>query len=163
MIVTLLAWVGYFRPYQNPLTDLLHFITHKKANDVVLLFITEKEYQEGFHGISPLSRGRLAELVDLMVKFKAKVIALDIDLSDPSPEDHKLSDAMNRASAAGIPIVVVGNLMAIEKKTQTGDDSSDDLHPYSVEKLHSCHLSFDLHPWNRCGKLFVFLFFSLLV
>jgi CHASE2 domain-containing sensor protein len=137
MTVTLLAWIGYFKPYQNPLTDLLHSITHRKANDVVLLFITEKEYKEGFHGISPLQRGRLAELVDLMVKFKAKVIALDIDLSDPSPEDQKLSDAVSRASAAGIPIVVVGNVKAIEKKTQPGDDSSDDLHPYSVEKLHS--------------------------
>ncbi len=92
--VTILARIGYFKPYQNPLTNLLHFITQKKAHQVALLFITEEEYKQGFHGISPLSRARLAELVNVMVKLKAKVIALDIDISDPSSEDRKLSDAM---------------------------------------------------------------------
>jgi CHASE2 domain-containing sensor protein len=136
VIVTALARIGYFKPYQNPLTNLLHFITQKKAHQIVLLFITEKEYKQGFHGISPLSRARLAELVNVMVKLKAKVIALDIDLSDPSSEDRKLSDAIGRASAAGIPTVVVGNLMAIEDKPHTNEDSNFDLHPYKDERLH---------------------------
>jgi len=135
--VTTLAWIGYFRPYQNPLTNLLHFIAQKKAHDVILLFITEEEYKQGFHGISPLSRGRLAELVNLMVKLKAKVIALDIDLSDPTSQDHKLSDAMGRALAAGIPIVFVGNLKAIEDHPDANDDPFFDLRPYRDEKLHT--------------------------
>lgn len=135
--VTTLAWLGQFKPYQNPLTNLLHFMTKKKAHDVVLLFITEEEYKKGFHGISPLSRGRLAELVNVMVNLKAKVIALDIDLSDPSSEDHKLSEAMDRASAAGIPIVVVGNLKTNEDQPHAKDDFSSDLRPYSDEKLHT--------------------------
>jgi CHASE2 domain-containing sensor protein len=137
VVVTILAWIGYFRPYQNPLTNLLHFVTQKKAPDVVLLFITEEEYQQGFHGISPLSRGRLAELVNLMVKLKAKVIALDIDLFDPSSEDHKLSDAFNRASAAGIPIVLIGNLKFFEDKPHANDDPFLDLRPYTDERLHT--------------------------
>jgi CHASE2 domain-containing sensor protein len=135
--VTALTWIGYFRPYQNPLTNLLHFIVQKRAADVVLLFITEKEYKQGFQGVSPLSRGRLAELVNLMVKLKAKVIALDIDLSDPTSQDHKLSDAMNRALAAGIPIVLVGNLKPIEDKPHANGDPFSDLRPYTDERLHT--------------------------
>ena len=144
VIVTALARIGYFKPYQNPLTNLLHFITQKKAHQVVLLFITEDEYKRGFHGISPLSRARLAELVNLMVKLKAKVIALDIDISDPSSEDRKLSDAIGRASAAGIPIVVVGNLMAIEDKPYANEDSFFDLRPYKDERLHTTEDDFFL-------------------
>jgi CHASE2 domain-containing sensor protein len=115
----------------------LHFITQKKANDVVLLFITEKEYKEGFQGLSPLSRGRLALLVNLMVKLKAKVIALDIDLSDPTSQDYKLSDAMGRALAAGIPVVVIGNFKPIEDKPRGDDTSSLDFRPYTDETLHT--------------------------
>jgi CHASE2 domain-containing sensor protein len=156
--VTILAWVGYFKPYQNPVTNLLHFFTQKKAGDVALLFITEEEYKEGFHGISPLSRGRLAELVNLMVKLKARVIALDIDLSDPSSEDRKLLDAMGRASASGIPIVVSGNLMAIEDKTPTGDSTSLDLRPYADERLSTTEdgliLFEDMNPGSQwVGKV----------
>ena len=136
LIVTALARIGYFKLYQNPLTNLLHFITQKKANDVVLLFITEEEYKEGFHGISPLSRGRLAEMVDLMVKLQAKVIALDIDISDPSSEDRKLSDALARSTAAGIPVVVAANFKVAEDKP-TNNDSLFDLRPYTDERLHT--------------------------
>jgi len=137
VIVTALARIGYFRPYQNPLTNLLHFITQKKADQVVLLFITENEYKQGFHGISPLSRARLAEVVNVMVKLKAKVVALDIDISDPSSEDRKLSDAMGRASAAGIPVVVIGNLIPIKETTPSNEDNLLDLRPYKDERLHT--------------------------
>ncbi len=46
--VTTLTWIGYFKSYQNPLTNLLHFITQKKASDVVLLFITEEEWRKKY-------------------------------------------------------------------------------------------------------------------
>lgn len=144
VVVTTLAWIGYFKSYQNPLTNLLHFITQKKANDVVLLFITEKEYKEGFQGLSPLSRGRLAELVNLMVKLKAKVIALDIDLSDPTSQDHKLSDAMGRALVAGIPVVVIGNFKPIDDQPRGEDTSSLDFRPYTDETLHTTKEGFIL-------------------
>jgi CHASE2 domain-containing sensor protein len=136
VIATILAWIGYFKPYQYPLANLLHLIVQNRANDVVLLFITEEEYKRGFHGISPLSRGRLAELVNLMVNLKARVIAMDIDISDPSPEDRKLSEAMTRASAAGIPIVVVGNVKPIEDPS--GKEAPFlDLRPYTDEDLET--------------------------
>ena len=153
VVVTALARIGYFKPYQNPLTNLLHFITQKKAHQVVLLFITEEEYKQGFHGISPLSRARLAEIVNVMVKLKAKVIALDVDISDPSSEDRKLSDAMSHASAAGVPIVVVGNLTAIQEKPKASEDSFLDLRPYKDEKLHTTEDGFmlfeDLSPGSQ--------------
>jgi CHASE2 domain-containing sensor protein len=156
--VTALAWIGYFKPYQNPLTNFLHFITPKKAPDVVLLFITEEEYKHGFCGISPLSRRRLAELVNLMVKLKARVIALDIDISDPSSEDRKLLDAMGHASTAGIPIVVVGNLKTIEDKTREGDNAFFDFRPYADERLHTTEdgsiLFEDMNPGSQwVGKV----------
>ncbi|MCJ7784869.1 MAG: CHASE2 domain-containing protein [Desulfobacterales bacterium] len=153
VIVTALARIGYFKPYQNPLTNLLHFITQKKAHQVVLLFITEEEYKRGFQGISPLSRARLAELVNVMVKLKAKVIALDIDISDSSSEDRKLSDAIGRASAAGIPTVVIGNLMPIEDKPHSNEDSLFDLRPYKDERLHTTEDGFmlfeDMSPGSQ--------------
>jgi len=153
VIVTALARIGYFKPYQNPLTNLLHFITQKKADQVALLFITEEEYKLGFHGISPLSRARLAELVNVMVKLKAKVIALDIDISDPSSEDRKLSDAIGRASAAGIPIVVIGNPMVIEDKPPLNEDFFFDLRPYKDERLHTTEDGFmlfeDMSPGSQ--------------
>lgn len=158
VIVTALAWVGYFKPYQNPLTSLLHFITQKKAHQVVLLFITEEEYKRGFHGTSPLSRARLAELVNVMVKLKAKVIALDVDISDPTSEDRKLSDAMGRALAAGIPIVVGGNLMAIEDNPPSNGDSYFNLRPYKDDRVHKTEEGFmlfeDINPGSQwMGKV----------
>jgi CHASE2 domain-containing sensor protein len=153
--VTILAWIGYFKAYQNPLTNLLHFITQKKAPDVVLLFITEEEYKQGFHGNSPLSRERLAKLVNLMVKLKARVIALDIDLSDPSSEDRKLLDALGHASTAGIPIVVVGNLKTIEDKTRTGDNAFLDLRPYADERLHTTEDGFIIFEGMNPGSQWV--------
>jgi len=137
LAVTIQAWLGYFKPYQNPLSNLLHLMTPKRANDVVLLFITEEEYKQGFHGVSPLSRGRLGDLVNLMVKLKSRVIALDIDLSDLSTEDRILSDAFGRASAAGIPVVVVGNLKTVEKTSSGGDDSIPNSRPYRDESLQT--------------------------
>jgi len=153
LIVTALARIGYFKPYQNPLTSLLHFITQRKAHQVALLFITEEEYKQGFRGISPLSRARLAELINLMVKLKPRVIALDIDLSDSSSEDRNLSDAIGRASAAGIPIVVIGNLVPIEDSPPSNRDSFFDLRPYKDERLDTAEdgsmLFEDMSPGAR--------------
>lgn len=135
VVVTTLAWLGHFKSYEKPLTDFLQYITQKKATDVVLLFITEKEYKQGFHSISPISRKRLAEVIYTLVKLKARVIALDIDISDPTPEDHKLSDAIDHASAAGIPVVVPANLKYIDEKAPSDRDSFADTRPYLEENL----------------------------
>lgn len=157
--VTIQAWLGYFKPYQNPLSNVLHLMTPKRANDVALLFITEEEYKQGFQGVSPLSRGRLGDVISLMVKLKARVIALDIDLSDLSTEDNNLSDALGRASAAGIPVVVVGNLKTVEKANPKDDDSSPDSRPYRDESLQMTEdhvlLFDDMSPGSQwIGKVF---------
>lgn len=106
LLVTLLALLGHFKPYENGLTDLLQDITRKKAGDVTLLFITDHEYKRGFGGISPLSRKRLAEMLRMLVKLEARVIALDFDLSDRTPEDRSLLQAIGEASKANIPVVL---------------------------------------------------------
>ncbi len=150
--VTVLAWLGYFKPYQNPLSKLLHFVTYQKADHVDFLFITKKEYQEGFRGVSPLSRRRLAELVNLLVTLRARVIALDIDLSDPSSEDPELAEAMRRASAASIPIVVVGNLKPMAEKTPADGDSNVELRPYPEEALLQTREGFILFQEASPGR-----------
>src|SRR4030042_5708600 len=94
VVVTMLSLLGHFKPYENQLTDFLQTFTHKKVNDVVLLFITEKEYKEGFGGISPLSRSRLADMIHTLVKLKAKVIALDLTIADQTNEAPKLSEGL---------------------------------------------------------------------
>lgn len=134
LVVTILAMLGHFKPYENPMTDLLQSITHKKAEDVVLLFITEEEYKNGFNSKSPLSRERLATIIEILVKLKAKVIALDIDISDPTDEDEILSRILD--SAKGVPIVVVGNLMRINERTSSGTDPSNHLRPYPEETAY---------------------------
>lgn len=130
-IVTVLARLGHFKPYENPVTDFLQSIIPKRAKDVALVFVTEHEYKHGFNATSPLSRERLAKIVDLLVKLKARVIALDIDLTDVTPHDKKLLNAIDRASASGIPVVVAGKLVN-EHKELTDDIN---LQPYKDEDL----------------------------
>ena len=135
VVVTMLSLLGHFKPYENQLTDFLQTFTHKKVNDVVLLFITEKEYKEGFGGISPLSRSRLADMIHTLVKLKAKVIALDLTIADQTNEDPKLSEALALASAAGIPVVVIGNLKEVDDTFIKGGDPPEDFLPYKDERV----------------------------
>ena len=136
IVVTILAFLGHLKPYENPLTDFLQAITYKKAPDVALLFITKKEYKTGFQATSPLSRQRLVEVVDVLIKLKAKVIALDIDISDTTKEDHKLTEAFRSAAKAGIPVVVTANLKAVEAIYTLSDDPFTELRPYPIESDH---------------------------
>lgn len=144
-VITVLAGLGHFKSYENPATDFLQSITTKKAKDVALVFITEHEYQHGFNTTSPLSRKRLATIVDLLVKLKARVIALDIDLSDSSPDEKKLLKAVDRASTAGIPVIVAGKLVSEHKELQ--DDTN--LQPYQAENLRFTREGFFL--FDRIG------------
>jgi CHASE2 domain-containing sensor protein len=131
----ILAHLGHFRPWEHQITTFLQAITQKKAKNVALLFITDKEYQRSFRGKSPLSRERLAAMVDVLVKLNARVIALDIDLSDPTPDDPKLLRALDGASAAGIPVVAVGNLNPLKSTANSISETSHDLAPYASDEL----------------------------
>ncbi len=152
VIVTVMAWLGHYRPYDNVLTDFLQSVTYKKAKDVTLLFITEDEYKRGFKSISPLSRSRLADTIDMLVKLEASVIALDIDISEATLEDQKLLKALENASEENIPIVVTANLTEIKNKYMLNDNSKLE-RPYSVERLHFTNAGFilfeDASPGNQ--------------
>ena len=154
--VTIMAWLGQFRPYENLLTDFLHTVTYKKAKDVVLLFITEDEYRQGFHNTSPLSRSRLADTIEMLVKLKTKVIVLDLDISDQTSEDHKLSDVLARASAVGVPVIVPGNFTEMEndEQSQSVDNHYLEL-PYPDEKFHFTKDGFILFEDASPGKQWV--------
>ncbi len=153
MTVTIMACLGQFRPYENLLTDFLQTNISKKSKDVVLLFITNDEYKRGFHGISPLSRGRLADTIEMLVKLKAKVIVLDINIYDSTSEDHELSDALEFASTAGVHIIVPANITEIEvdEKNLTVDKHYLE-RPYSEERLHHTKDGFILFEDASPGK-----------
>ena len=151
--VTTLAWLGHFRPSEHLLTDFLQSVTKKKADDVVLLFITEQEYKQGFHSISPLSRTRLADTINTLVKLRARVIALDIDMADSTQEDLKLSEALSRASTEGIPVVLIGEFKKINSPSFGVEESSVDQSPYPDENLHHTDGGFllfeDVNPGSQ--------------
>jgi CHASE2 domain-containing sensor protein len=158
VIVTTMAWLGHFKPYENRLTDFLQSISRKEADDVVLLFITEREYKQNFGGTSPLSRTRLAEMIDMLVKLRARVVALDIDMSDCTPEDDRLLAALTHASSAGIPIVFIASCKEIAEKTPLGSGSSGSLSPYPEAAQHYTDRGFflfeDVSPGSQwMGKV----------
>ncbi len=153
IIVTVMSWLGNFRVYEYLLSDFFQNITHKRSKHVALLFITEREYREGFLSTSPLSRTRLAHIIDMLVKLKAKVIALDLDLSDPTNEDDRLLSAINRANVNGIPVVIVGSLRGIADGPASKEDPASIERPYVSETLHSSKEGFaafqEMNPGSR--------------
>ncbi len=157
IVVTILAWLGHFKPYENPLTDILQLITHKKANDVALLFITEEEYKRGFKGISPLSRERLADIINMLIKLEAKVIALDIDISDETTEeqDRRLAEALVHAATSDIPVVVAGVLKGINEKDKLGNDPNVDSTPYQNNKQHYTSDGYALFEYSSPGSQWI--------
>jgi CHASE2 domain-containing sensor protein len=62
---------------------------------------------------------------------------------------------MDHASAAGIPIVVVGNLKTIEDQPRAKDDFSSDLRPYSFKKSHTTKDGFPLFEGVNPGSQWV--------
>lgn len=132
IIVSVLALFGHFRIFENPITSALQKIHDKKSEDIVLLFITENEYKRGFKGISPLSRERLANVVDALVKLKAKAICLDMDLSDETEKDFLFLKAIENAALKNIPVVVP----SILKKNNADPQIKKllEIHPYLPEK-----------------------------
>ena len=132
IIVTALSILGHFRLYENIVTDYFQSVSYKKAQDVVLLFITDDDYKRVFGGISPLSRRKLADIIKVLVKLKARVIALDIDITEQKSDDKYLADAFQQAVNSEIPIVIIGNLIPLEKSNKQTENLTDCL-PYADE------------------------------
>lgn len=132
IIVTALSILGHFRLYENIITDYFQSVSYKKAQDVVLLFITDNDYKRVFGGISPLSRRKLADIIKVLVKLKARVIALDIDITEQKSDNKYLADAFQQAVNSGIPIVIIGNLIPLEKSNRQTENLNDCL-PYADE------------------------------
>lgn len=146
IFISLLTVLGHFRPYENPFTAALQSIFTKKAEDIVLLFITEGEYKNGFNGISPLSRIRLSRIIDQLVALKAKVIALDIDLSDQTNEDRILAESFRRASDKGIRIVLPAILNHYAGEQAHGPQKDlESLSPYPPEEGVKNDEGFDIY------------------
>jgi CHASE2 domain-containing sensor protein len=135
ILVTSASLLGHLKPQENLITDFLQSAIEKKTENVALLFITDNEYKAGFQGTSPLSRKRLAEIVDVLIKLKSRVIALDIDLSDATSDDQYLVAAFNRAVSSGVSIVTIGNLKNDDIKSHAAEKISGETSPYEDENL----------------------------
>jgi len=146
ILVSTMAILGHFRSYENPFTAVLQQVLGKKSDDIVLLFLTEKEYKTGFKARSPLSRTRLAEIVNTLVRLEPRVIALDIDLSDDTDQDDDLIKAIRNAGSKNIPVVIPGIIKpVIDMDSDHGERA--DLHPYIPEIYSTTNDGFTLfHP-----------------
>jgi len=132
VVVSVLALLGHFRPYENPFTAVLQQVLGKKSQDLALVFITQDEYENGFKATSPLSRKRLARLIDVLAGLGARVIALDIDLSDATSQDPQFLAAVNRAAEKGIP-VVIPSILSPKPSLPDSAQAYTALHPYLPE------------------------------
>jgi CHASE2 domain-containing sensor protein len=135
ILVTAASLLGYLKPHENFVTDFLQSAFTKKAENVALVFITEREYKETFQGISPLSRKRLAEVIDVLTKLRARVIALDIDLSDSTPADQCLKSAFERASSSGVAVVIIGSFKNDNNKPTANVRASSETLPYRDDNI----------------------------
>jgi CHASE2 domain-containing sensor protein len=158
LLVTAASLLGYLKPHENFVTDILQSAGKKKAENVALVFITEREYKAGFQGISPLSRKRLAEIVDVLTKLNARVIALDIDISDMTPDDQYLLSAFDRASSSGVSVVIIGSLKNEKINPVASERASSETLPYRDENLKFTKEGFILFdhfdpgdPWRDIG------------
>ena len=104
--VFFLATLGHFRLFENSMFAILQQINIRQSNDIALLFITKKEYKQGFNNTSPLSRERLAKIIETLVKHHPKAIAVDIDLSDSGEGYDALKKSLRSAEDNHIPVIV---------------------------------------------------------
>jgi CHASE2 domain-containing sensor protein len=84
LLVQLLHHGIWFSPFETATLDaLLLQRPRQEAQHVILVSIEERDYQEQFHGRSPLDRAKLEELLAAIARGRPSVIGVDIDTSDP--------------------------------------------------------------------------------
>ena len=107
VLATVLSTLGFFRSFENTVFDFLIWWEQDKRSAFVLLVdIDDRDYRDLFHSTSPLSREKISEIILKIARAKPRAIGIDVDLSDPTPEDHFLLDALERLNVQKIPVII---------------------------------------------------------
>ena len=97
VVVVLIGLISWFLHTHEVLRNLeminldILFLSQGKppeSESISVVPITEEDYKEAFASTSPLSRARLLELIRACALSGAKVLAIDLDTSDWTPEDR---------------------------------------------------------------------------
>jgi len=75
--------LGWFRGFETSHLDtLIRLRTAEMSKKIVIVEITEDDYQQRFEGTSPLDKLKLLELIRAVQKYNPRVIGVDIDTND---------------------------------------------------------------------------------
>jgi PAS domain S-box-containing protein len=104
LLVALLLWLGVLQRPEDFLYDLLLLARPAPSSgDVVIVGIDQKSLDA--LGRFPWLRSTHARLVEQLHRMGARLIALDLILSEPSPEDEELARAMETAGNVYLAVV----------------------------------------------------------
>lgn len=96
LVVMGLLKLGVWQPLENIAYTVLFQIRGKTAWDDRVVVIAIDEVSLDTLGRFPWSRQRYAQLLDILTDANASTVAFNLILSEPSPDDRELADAMIR-------------------------------------------------------------------
>lgn len=84
-LVFVLGHEGFLRPFETAALDTwLRLKAPQPVANVVIVGITDCDYRQLFGETSPLSAGRLGELLEAIVAGRPRVVGVDVETSHPS-------------------------------------------------------------------------------
>jgi CHASE2 domain-containing sensor protein len=86
IIIMLVSWMeaaGWFRGFETfHLDTMIRAHTLRMSQNIVVVEISEDDYQQVFKGTSPLDKFKLLNLIQAIQKYNPSVIGVDIDTND---------------------------------------------------------------------------------
>lgn len=101
------GWLHHFET--SNLDIMLRLKSHTEAYHTFIVFITDDDYKEIFHGKSPLNPWELQNIIRAIAEGKPKVIGVDLDLSEV-----KLEFAEEQQTFQEWPIIIWGQDALVE-------------------------------------------------
>lgn len=97
LLVTSLAGLGYLRGFQGWALDLVQHVQGQQVpKGIVVVGITDDEFEEELGGRTPVSRAYIANVIRGLQRLGAVAVLLDFDFTSPTEleNDRKLADAI---------------------------------------------------------------------
>ncbi|MGA2431141.1 MAG: CHASE2 domain-containing protein [Candidatus Acidiferrum sp.] len=83
MVVSWMEAAGWFRGVETSHLDtMIRWHPREMSQNIVIVEISEDDYQKLFEGTSPLDKKKLLELIRAIQKYNPSVIGVDIDTND---------------------------------------------------------------------------------
>jgi len=110
--VTLLSGMGVFAGWEARAVDTFLFLRERRPDPGIILVTIDEDAFESLGERQPLPRRYLADLVDVLLRSGARVVALDIMLKTPTDAagDAALVEVSARAAARGEGRLVVATV-----------------------------------------------------